>query len=188
RQVRQVLERLLKNGLYVKPEKCEFHTSQTSFLGYLLSAGNIRIDPARVQAIREWPTPTSRRQLQRFLGFANFYRRFVKGYSLVAAPLHLLMTSLHSFFWGPEAEEAFLKLKRRFTEVPILIFPDPARQFVVEVDASGVGVGAVLSQVCPEDDRLHPCAFFSRRLSSSECNYLVGERELLAVKLAWEEW
>ncbi|KAI5085992.1 hypothetical protein C0J45_23069, partial [Silurus meridionalis] len=188
RQVRQVLERLLKNGLYVKPEKCEFHTSQTSFLGYLLSAGNIRMDPARVQAIRDWPTPTSRRHLQRFLGFANFYRRFVKGYSSVAAPLHLLTSSLRSFFWGPEAEEAFLELKRRFTEAPILIFPDPARQFVVEVDASGVGVGAVLSQVCPEDNRLHPCAFFSRRLSSSERNYPVGERELLAVKLALEEW
>ncbi|KAI5627233.1 hypothetical protein C0J50_13205 [Silurus asotus] len=188
RQVHQVLERILKNGLYVKPEKCEFHTSKTSFLGYLLSAGNIRMDPARVQAIWNWPTPTSRRHLQRFLGFANFYRRFVKGYSSVAAPLHLLTSSLRSFFWGPEAEEAFLELKRRFTEAPILIFPDLARQFVVEVDASGVGVGAVLSQVCPKDNRLHPCAFFSRRLSSSERNYPVGERELLAVKLALEEW
>ncbi|KAF7688290.1 hypothetical protein HF521_014296 [Silurus meridionalis] len=109
RQVRQVLERLLKNGLYVKPEKCEFHTSQTSFLGYLLSAGNIRMDPARVQAIRDWPTPTSRRHLQRFLGFANFYRRFVKGYSSVAAPPPP-DAFLRSFFWGPEAEEAFLEL------------------------------------------------------------------------------
>ncbi|KAI5086841.1 hypothetical protein C0J45_23240, partial [Silurus meridionalis] len=146
------------------------------------------MDPTRVQAIRDWPTPTSRRHLQRFLGFANFYRRFIKGYSSVAAPLHLLTSSLRSFFWGPEAEEAFLELKRRFTEAPILIFPDPVRQFVVEVDASGVGVGALLSQVCPEDNRLHPCAFFSRRLSSSERNYPVGERELLAVKLALEEW
>lgn len=102
------------------------------------------------------------------------------------------MTQLTStnkpFQWSPEAEAAFLELKRRFTSARILIQPDVSKQFVVEVDASDSGVGAVLSQRSEEDGKLHPCAFFSRRLTPAERNYDVGNRELLAIKLALEEW
>lgn len=93
-----------------------------------------------------------------------------------------------SFIWTPEAEKAFLELKRRFTSAPILVHPDPSLSFIVEVDASDVGVGAILSQRSPKDQKIHPCAFFSRRLSPAESNYDIGNRELLAVKLALEEW
>ncbi len=102
------------------------------------------------------------------------------------------MTALTStkipFRWSSAAEAAFAKLKGCFVSAPILIAPDPSRQFVVEVDASEVGVGAILSQCSSSDDKMHPCAYFSHRLSPAERNYDIGNRELLAVKLALEEW
>ena len=186
--VRQVLQRLLENRLYVKAEKCDFHVSSISFLGYIIGQGQIRMDPSKVSAVAEWTSPPTRKRLQQFLGFANFYRRFIRGYSQVAAPLTALTSTKSPFSWTPEAEAAFRGLKRHFVSAPILVQPDPALQFVVEADASDTGVGAVLSQRSPSDHKLHPCAFFSRRLSPPERNYDVGNRELLVVKLALEEW
>uniref|UniRef100_A0A8D0CUG7 Gypsy retrotransposon integrase-like protein 1 n=1 Tax=Sander lucioperca TaxID=283035 RepID=A0A8D0CUG7_SANLU len=186
--VRQVLQRLLENKLFVKMEKCEFHVSNTSFLGYMIAQGELRMDPAKISAVTDWPAPSTRKQLQRFLGFANFYRRFIKDYSRIAAPLTALTSISLPFEWNEGADSAFKELKHRFASAPILMQPDPDRQFVVEVDASDTGVGAVLSQRSPEDNKLHPCAFLSRKLSQAERNYDVGNRELLAVKLALEEW
>uniref|UniRef100_A0A8C1CA59 Gypsy retrotransposon integrase-like protein 1 n=1 Tax=Cyprinus carpio carpio TaxID=630221 RepID=A0A8C1CA59_CYPCA len=186
--VRQVLQRLLENQLFVKAEKCEFHVQSVSFLGHIISVGGIRMDPAKVRAVSEWPAPDSRKALQRFLGFANFYRRFIRNFGQVAAPLTALTSTKVNFCWSADAQAAFNELKRRFTSAPILVTPDPSRQFVVEVDASEVGVGAVLSQVSSLDNKLHPCAFFSHRLSPAERNYDIGDRELLAVRLALGEW
>uniref|UniRef100_A0AAQ4QYC0 Gypsy retrotransposon integrase-like protein 1 n=1 Tax=Gasterosteus aculeatus aculeatus TaxID=481459 RepID=A0AAQ4QYC0_GASAC len=188
RHVRQVLQRLLENRLFVKAEKCEFNTRCTSFLDYVIAEGEVRMDPQKVQAVLEWPRPSSRKELQRFLGFANFYRRFIRNYSQIAAPLTDLTSNLRAFRWSPGAESAFQELRERFSSAPILIQPDPSLQFVVEVDASEVGAGAVLSQRAKEDNKLHPCAFLSHRLSPAERNYDIGNRELLAVKLALEEW
>uniref|UniRef100_A0A8C5N9Y2 Gypsy retrotransposon integrase-like protein 1 n=1 Tax=Gouania willdenowi TaxID=441366 RepID=A0A8C5N9Y2_GOUWI len=186
--VRMVLQRLLENKLFVKSEKCEFHVPEISFLGYIVAQGEMQMDPAKVSAVTEWPPPTNRKQLQRFLGFANFYRRFIRNYSSIAVPLMALTSTLIPFCWTSEAEAAFKELKCRFTSAPVLVQPDSDRQFIVEVDASDTGVGAVLSQRAVADNKLHPCAFFSRRLSPAERNYDIGNRELLAVKLALEEW
>ena len=186
--VRQVLQRLLENKLFVKAEKCEFHVSSVGFLGYIIESGQVKTDPDKIKAVAEWPEPTSRKLLQRFLGFANFYRRFIRDYSRIAAPLTKLTSLAVPFRWTPEADQAFVLLKDRFTSAPILVQPDSSLQFIVEVDASDIGVGAVLSQRSRPDKKLHPCAFFSRRLSPAESNYDVGNRELLAVKLALEEW
>lgn len=186
--VRQVLQRLLENKLYVKAEKCDFHTSKVSFLGFVVESGQVKADTEKVKAVADWPIPSSRKQLQRFLGFANFYRRFIKNFSRVVAPLTKLTSPSKQFCWTPEAQSAFTTLKDLFTSAPVLRQPDPSRQFVVEVDASETGVGAVLSQRFDPHNRLYPCAFFSRRLTSAEKNYDVGNRELLAVKLALEEW
>lgn len=186
--VRSVLRRLLENSLFVKAEKCEFHKDSVSFLGFIVRQGELLPDPAKIQAVAEWPTPSTRKQLQRFLGFANFYRRFVRDYSKVAAPLTELTSTLRPFIWTREAEAAFSHLKVLFSTAPVLSHPDPTRQFVVEVDASDTGVGAVLSQRSAADGKLHPCAFFSRRLSQAERNYDVGNRELLALVLALQEW
>jgi transposase InsO family protein len=186
--VRRVLQRLLENQLFVKAEKCEFHVPEVSFLGFIVGTGSVQMDPAKTRAVTGWSTPSNRKELQRFLGFANFYRRFIRNYSSVAAPLTALTSLIVPFRWSSVAERAFGELKERFTSAPILVFPDPGRQFIVEVDASDTGVGAVLSQRSVKDQKVHPCAFFSRKLSPAERNYDIGNRELLAVKLALEEW
>ncbi|KAK7878028.1 hypothetical protein WMY93_031309 [Mugilogobius chulae] len=186
--VRTVLQRLLENKLFVKAEKCQFHASSVPFLGFVIEQGQIKADPEKVKAVADWPRPETRKQLQRFLGFANFYRRFIKDYSKRAAPLTQLTSTSIPFKWSTEAESAFHTLKTLFVSAPVLSHPDPSRQFIVEVDASDSGVGAVLSQRSTSDQKLHPCAFFSRRLSPAERNYDIGNRELLAVVLALQEW
>jgi len=186
--VRRVLQRLLENCLYVKSEKCSFHVSSVTFLGSVISAEGIQMDSAKVQAVSDWPVPRSRVELQRFLGFANFYRRFIRNFGQVAAPLTALTSVKTCFKWSGSAQGAFDLLKERFTSAPILVTPDVTRQFIVEVDASEVGVGAILSQRFQSDDKVHPCAYFSHRLSPSERNYDVGNRELLAIRLALGEW
>ncbi len=146
------------------------------------------MDPEKFQAVVDWPTPDSRKTLQRFLGFSNFYRHFNRNYSQLAAPLTALTSTNMTFRWSEAAKAAFSNLKSRFVSAPILVAPDSSRQFLVEVDASEVGVGAVLSQRSSSVDRIHPCTFFSHRLSPAEQNSDIGNRELLPVKLALEEW
>lgn len=123
--VQSVLQRLLENSFFVKAENCEFHVPSVSFLGYIVSKGHIQMDPVKVSAVSTWPVPESRKQLQRFLGFANFYRRFIRNYSTVAAPLTVLTSSKRPFLWSSDAELAFQTLKKRFTSGPILQMPDP---------------------------------------------------------------
>ncbi|XP_042252426.1 uncharacterized protein LOC121886485 isoform X2 [Thunnus maccoyii] len=146
----------------MKAEKCEFHVPSVSFLSYIIAQGLVLMDPAKLTAVTEWPRPTNLKQLQRFLGFANFYRRFIKDYSCIAAPLTALTSTSTPLLWSPEAVAAFKDLKNPFASAPILI--QPAHQFVVEVDASDSG------------------------LSPAERNYDISNQELLAVKLALEEW
>ncbi len=185
--VRRVLQSLLENRLFVKAEKCIFHSRSVTFLESVVSAEGISMDP-EVRAVIEWPVPDSPIAPQRFLGFANFYRRFIRSFSQVAAPLTVLTSIRSHFTWSEVAQNAFDHLKRLFTSAPILITPDPTRKFIVEVDASDVGVGAILSQRSSRDDKVHPCAFFSHCLTSAERNYDVGNRELLAIRLALGEW
>lgn len=158
--VHRVLQRLLENRLFVKVEKCDFNNPSVSFLGYIIESRQVRTDPEKIRAVEEWPVPDNIKQRQRFLGFANLYRHFIRDSSHVVAPLIRLTSAKVPFKWSDEAEKSFLKLKNRFTSAPILVNPDPSRQFIVEVDASDIGVGAVLSQRSPSDLKLHPCAFF----------------------------
>ncbi|KAI3355891.1 hypothetical protein L3Q82_004439 [Scortum barcoo] len=142
------------------------------------------MDPEKVSAVTNWPPLTSREKVQQFLGFANFNHN----QPLYHTPLHALTSPKVQFHQGPKAEEAFQCLKRLFTTAPVLTMLDSHLQFIVEVDASNEGVGAVLSQCSPRDNRVHPCTFLSRKLSLVECNYDVGNLELLAIKVALEEW
>ncbi|XP_061892869.1 uncharacterized protein LOC133642597 [Entelurus aequoreus] len=186
RHVHLVLQRLLENWLFVKAEKCEFHTPSVGFLGYIIEKGHIRADPKKVEAVMEWTQPTTRTELRRFLGFAGFYHRFIR--DLLAALLHALTSTLLPFQWTKEASVAFKSLKESFISPPVLIHPEPDNSFTVEVDASDSVIGALLSQRSCVDKWLHPCAFFSRRLSLEERNYDAGNRELLAVHEALTEW
>ncbi len=144
--VRKVLLRLLEHKLFVKAEKCEFRWPSVSFLSYVISEGQAQMDPEKVQAVLDWRTPSSRKEVQRFLGFANFYRKFIRNFSTVAAPLHALTSSKVTFSWTPPADAAFQRLKQSFSSAPILTLPDPSRQFLVEVDASDTWIGVVLFQ------------------------------------------
>ncbi|KAL0152968.1 hypothetical protein M9458_051721 [Cirrhinus mrigala] len=175
--VRAVLSRLLETQLYVKAEKCEFHPP------------GVKMDSTKVQAVTDWPQPSTIKELQRFLGFANFYRRFIRNYSTIASPLtSLLKNKPKKLCWTEEASHAFNTLKTSFTSAPVLKHPDPDLPFVVEVDASDCGIGAVLSQRHGQPGKLHPCAFYSRKFTSAERNYDVGNKELLSMKAAIEEW
>ena len=187
--VRAVLQLLIKYQLYAKAEKCEFHTTSTTFLGYIISPGGVAMDEKKVNAVLNWPEPTTLKELQRFLGFANFYRRFIRNFSTVVAPLtSMVKKGAHRLQWSESTHQAFQTLKQRFSNAPILCHPDPSLPFIVEVDASNTGIGAILSQRPDPAAKLHPCAFYSRKLNSAERNYSVGDRELLAMKAAFEEW
>ncbi len=189
KHVRAVLKRLIQHQLYAKIQKCEFHQTQISFLGYVISSEGVTMDDSKVQAVLNWPKPTTIKELQRFLGFANLYRRFIRSFSMVAAPLtSLLQGGKQRLNWTQASEQSFRQLKERFTSAPILHHPNPDLEFTVEVDASNTGIGAVLSQRQGSPLKLFPCAFYSRKLNPAERNYDVGDRELLAMKAAFEEW
>ncbi len=147
------------------------------------------MDQQKVQAVVNWPQPTTLKELQCFLEFANFYRRFILNFSTVAGPMtSMVKKGTHRLSWSSAAITAFRSLKERFTTAPILHHPDPDLEFTVEVDASSTGIGAVLSQRQGNPPKLYPCAFFSRKLNPTEQNYDVGNCELLAMKAAFEEW
>ncbi len=189
KQVREVLRRLIDHQLYAKAEKCEFHQESVSFLGYVISSGGVAMDDKKIHSVVNWLQPTTLKELQRFLGFANFYRRFIRNFITVAAPLtSMTKKGNQRLTWSPAAHQAFRTLKERFTTAPILHHPDPEQEFIVEVDASSTGIGAVLSQRQGDPPKLYPCAFFSRKLNPAEQNYDVGSRELFAMKAAFEEW
>ncbi len=157
------------------------------FWGYIIQKRHVKLDPEEINAIVEWPTPSTRKQLQHVLGFANIYRHFIRDFSCVSAPLTKLTSTSIPYQWSEEAEAAFHWLKGLSTSAPVLIHSDPSQPFFVEVDASDTGVGAVLFRCSGPDKKHHPCAFYSKKLSLAERNYNVGDRELLAVKLALEE-
>ncbi|KAK3521086.1 hypothetical protein QTP86_013379 [Hemibagrus guttatus] len=147
------------------------------------------MDVVKVRAVTDWPVPTTVRELQRFLDFTNFYRRFIRNYSSVAGPLtSLLRGKPKRLAWTDQARAAFQQLKDCFTMAPILRHPDSDSPFVVEADASSSALGAVLSQRHGEPGKLHPCVFYSRKLTTTEANCDLGNRELLAIKAALEEW
>ena len=184
-QVRRVLDILRQHGLYLKLEKCEFETTETEYLGMIISEGSIRMDPVKTQGVADWPTPRSKGDVQSFLGFCNFYRRFVKDYAKVARPLNQL-TGNTPFQWQAEQEEAFQKLRDLITNGPVLAIPnfdDPLR---LETDASAYAVGAILSQ--KQDNVWRPVAFLSKALSETQRNYEIYDRELLAIMIALEEF
>lgn len=186
--MRKVLDRLRQHHLYANTEKCQFERQTIQFLGLIISADGIAMDPQKVTTVLEWPASEDKKSVQCFVGFANFYRKFKKNFSGILASITQLTKQHIPFKWTPEAQAAFKQLKTLFTSAPILKHPDPALAYVPEVDASENAVGAILSERQVAKSLLHPIAFFPRKLSSSERNYDVGDRELLAIKAALEEW
>ncbi|KAJ9514280.1 hypothetical protein QJQ45_012211 [Haematococcus lacustris] len=172
--LRLVFDLLRKNKLYAKMSKCEFMQLTLRFLGHVISAGAISVDPDKVRAIVDWPVPSSLTQLQSFLGAANFVRKFVHNFSAISAPLTDLCGKLSATFpwhsWPDHERHAFYELKAAVANVPMLRLPDHTQPFQVYCDASLQGVGAVLMQ----DG--YPLAYLSKKLSSAEVNYTTGYR------------
>ena len=185
--VRLVLERLRNAGLYVKGEKCEFHVDHVEFLGFCINPSGITMDPKKVSAIMDWPPPKTVHDVQSFLGFANFYRRFIHDYSRLTLPLTSLLKKGTVFQWSHHAQEALDELKKKFSSSPLLYVFDPTLPCVVESDASDFAIGAVLNQM-GEDKKLRPIAFFSRKLLPAEVNYDVHDKELLSIVECFKLW
>ena len=185
--VRQVLELLQEADLRVSLEKSYFHVQEVEFLGFLIRPNEIKMDPEKIKSIQEWPIPKTVKDIQSFLGFGNFYRRFIKGYSEITAPLTKLTRKDQPFTWTQDQQNAFDTLRARFTTAPVLVTFDPERPITVETDASDYAVGACISQ--PDDNgKLHPVAFYSRTMSPPELNYDIHDKELLAIVVAFQQW
>ena len=186
-QVRKVLAKLGKAGLQLDIDKCEFEVQSTKYLGFIIEAGKgLRMDPEKIKAIQEWKAPTSVKGVQGFLGFANFYRRFIKDFSKVTAPLYGLIRKDTVFHWSTNTDQSFEKLKQAFLDAPVLAQFDPDHETVLETDSSGYCSGGVLSQY--KDDVLRPVAFYSKKHLPAECNYPIYDKELLAIIRCLEEW
>src|SRR4030095_7025515 len=184
--VRQVLKKLLEHGLYVKLEKCQFSVQEISFLGFVISPQGISMDPDRISTISDWPIPRSVTDIQVFLGFANFYRRFIDGYSRVVVPITSLLKKGKQFEWSYGAQEAFDRLKQLFISAPILRHFAPNLQSTLFTDSSGFALSGIICQ--PHDGRLHPVAFWSRKCNPAECNYDIHDREMLAIVESMKHW
>jgi hypothetical protein len=187
RDVNEVLRRLEAHDLYLRPEKCEFEQTEVEYLGMIISEGAVRMDDAKVQAVSEWPTPRNLRDVRSFVGFANFYRRFIKDFSKIVCPLHDLTKKDVPFSWGTAQKLAFETLKKSFVSKPILALWEPHRRTRLEVDASGYATGGVISQE-GDDGLWHPVAFQSESLTEAERNYQTWDREMLAIIRALKEW
>ncbi|KAJ1603299.1 hypothetical protein NDA14_005411 [Ustilago hordei] len=182
KHVTEVLTRLRSNRLFAKLSKCEFHTKTVEFLGYIIKPTGIEMDPEKVRTVKEWPMLESIHDIQRFLGFANFYRRFIAHFARIAKPLTALVKPIERFkkFELPEeAQQAFHKLIQAFTSAGVLQHFDYHLPTRLETDASDFAIAGVLKQ--EHEGRWHPVAFYSRKMSSAEKNYEIHDKELLAV-------
>ena len=185
--VKEVLKRLRENDLFARPEKCVFETDTLEYLGTWIEKGTLRMDEDKVEAIVNWPTPKKVKDIRSFLGFANFYRHFIKGFVNYSRILTNLTKKDVKWEWTDKEQKAFDYLKTAFTKAPVLIMPNEEKQFFLETDASGYGVGAVLSQQ-GDDGKMHPVAFYSNRMSPEEEGYEIYDQEMLAIMKALKKW
>jgi hypothetical protein len=185
--VRLVLGKLRDAGLFGNLAKCEFMVHETKFLGIIVGRDGLRMDPAKVKTIVEWEKPSCLTDVQAFIGFANFYRRFIRDFSGIITPLVALTRKGVQFIWSDACQKAFEMLKEAFVNAPILTPFDWTREVILETDASDYVSAGVMSQY-DDEGVLHPVAFFSKKHSVTECNYEIYDKELMAIIRCFEEW
>jgi RNase H-like domain found in reverse transcriptase/Reverse transcriptase (RNA-dependent DNA polymerase) len=177
RITKRVLEKLREHNLFLKAKKCEFCQTKIEYLGMIIEEGKISMDAVKLGGIRDWPVPTMLKQTQSFLGFKNFYQKFISHYSKLARPLNDLTKKDKKFEWTTDCQKAFDTMKKQFTEEPVLLMPDQSKPFQIESDASKVATGAVLTQLDSNGNR-HPVAFLSKTFSETKRKYAIYDRKL----------
>ncbi|GBG69048.1 hypothetical protein CBR_g3746 [Chara braunii] len=184
--LRQVLEKLREANFKINAKKCEWAKTQVLYLGHVLDGDGIKPEDSKIAAIRDWPTPRTLTELRSFLGLANYYRKFVRNFSTIAAPLRRLLKKEAIWQLDKDCTSALKKLKRALIEYPVLKVADPSLPFVVTTDASQYGIGAVLQQ--DDDNGYRPVEFMSARMPSEKVATSTYERELYALRQALEHW
>ena len=185
--LKAVFERLSGANLTINLAKCEFGQATIVYLGKVVGSGEVRPVQAKIEAMLEFPLPTSRRELRRFLGMVGYYRAFCKNFSAVAAPLTDLLSTKQAFQWTEEGQRAFAAVKALLTTAPVLAAPKFSLPFALVVDASDLGAGAVLLQES-KDGLEHPVCFFSRKFNVHQRAYSTIEKEALALVMALEHF
>ncbi|KAF8673095.1 hypothetical protein RHS04_07684 [Rhizoctonia solani] len=185
--VHEVLCCLLENQLFCKASKCTFHITSVEHLGIIVLNKGFSLDKLKIQAMQEWPMPKKVKEVQSFLGFANFLQQFVANFSHTAHPLHNLVKKDAPWTWGPKEQEAFQGLKDAITNALVLCHMDPSKPYFLEMDASGAALGSILSQQ-QEDSCLHPLGFLSKSFKGAEQNHNTHNKELLAIICSFEYW
>ena len=180
RNLELVLKRLQEAGLKIKLSKCTFLKKEITYLGHTLTTQGIKVNDEKVRAITRYPRPTSAKEVKSFIGLTSFYRIFVQHFSRIASPLTDLLKQDTPFVWTDRQEQAFNILKEKLSNPPILAFPQFDKEFILVCDASDIGIGSCLMQY-DNSNKLHPVAYYSRKLSKSELNYSVTDKESLSV-------
>ena len=187
KQVAEVLKRLWKVNLKINPAKCIWMAKEIKVLGHIVSKDTVTMDPQKVSAIVNRPIPINVKEVQSFLGLANYYRRFIKDFSKTVAPMYALCKKDAKFVWSEDCRIAFKAIVKACSEFPILQLPDLNRAFIIYTDASGYAMGAILAQL-DESGVEHVCAYASRLFKGAEIRYTVTEKECLAVVFAVREF
>jgi len=185
--VAEVIRRLKENDLYVKPEKCKWKVKEVGFLRVVIGLEGIKMEKEKVKGVLEWPTPKCVKDVQKFLGLANYYRQFIQGFVSIVRPLHDTVKKDRKWEWMNKQERAFEELKKRFTEELVLAVPDIDKKMRMEVDVSDYATGGVLSMEC-NDGLWRPVAFLSKLLNETEKNYEIHDKEMLAIIRGLENW
>src|ERR1051325_7910540 len=185
--VKKVLQRLKDHNLFLKWSKCSFYVTKVTFIGIVISPDGISMEEEKIKAVKEWPIPKTIKQVQAFLGFANFYRRFLWNFSKMAKPLTSLTQKDYKWRWGEEEQQGFEGIKKAICMDPVLVHPDPKKPYFLETDTSGVAMGAVLSQI-QSDGYRHPIAFISQSYTAPQRNYDTHGKELLAIITSFKFW
>ena len=186
-RTKRVLERMKEEDLHLKLAKCAFDQTEVEYLGLVVRNGEVLMDLTKLKAVEQWEPPKSVKAVRSFIGFCNFYRKFIPHFSAIVRPLIDLTKKGILFNWGKEQDKAFVKLKEMFLSAPVIKMPDTTKPFFVMTDASLTAFRGILMQKDSNGD-LHPCAYHSATFSPAERNYDIYDRELLAVIQALKEW
>ena len=178
-RLEMVLSRIKQAGLKLAPTKCKFMETEIKYLGHIINEEGVKTDPDKISSIKEWKIPGCKKELQTFLGFCNYYRRFIKDYATMSSPLSSMLKNDSKFMWTEESKSMFYKLKEQLTQPPVLALPVKGGKYILDTDASHDTIGAVLSQVQNGEERV--IYYASKTLTKSQKQYCITRKELLAI-------